>query len=268
MEREYVQLHRDSTVGTLTMSPSLKEGKLVWEDSPLVRAVEKGYVLMVDEADKAPVEVTSVLKSLVEDEEMLLADGRRIVNKNHIDSGKKGIITIHDNFRMIVLANRPGFPFLGNNFFRDVGDLFPTHTINNPDEKSEILLLSKYGPSVKKGVIHSLAAAFADLRSEVQAGRMQYPYSTREAVAVVKHLEQYSTDGVSTALEDVLSFDAFDNVARNQLANIFHRHGIPVRKNPLEYDEEENGGVERLTVHLAQKQDIGDAKKMSEWVVE
>ena len=129
MEREYVQLHRDSTVGTLTMSPSLKEGKLVWEDSPLVRAVEKGYVLMVDEADKAPVEVTSVLKSLVEDEEMLLADGRRIVNKSHIDSGKKGIITIHDNFRMIVLANRPGFPFLGNNFFRDVGDLFPTHTV-------------------------------------------------------------------------------------------------------------------------------------------
>ena len=121
---------------------------------------------------------------------------------------------------------------------------------------------------MKKGVIHSLAAAFADLRSEVQAGRMQYPYSTREAVAVVKHLEQYSTDGVSTALEDVLSFDAFDNVARNQLSNIFHRHGIPVRKNPLEYDEEENGGVERLTVHLAQKQDIGDAKKMSEWVVE
>ena len=80
-EREYVQLHRDSTVGTLTLTPSLQEGKLVWEDSPLVRAVKKGYVLMVDEADKAPVEVTSVLKSLVEDEEMLLADGRRIVNK-------------------------------------------------------------------------------------------------------------------------------------------------------------------------------------------
>ena len=33
-----------------------------WEDSPLVRAVREGRVLMVDEADKAPVEVVGILK--------------------------------------------------------------------------------------------------------------------------------------------------------------------------------------------------------------
>lgn len=28
---------------------------------------------------------------------------------------------MHPDFRMIVLANRPGFPFLGNDFFQAVG---------------------------------------------------------------------------------------------------------------------------------------------------
>lgn len=169
---------------------------------------------------------------------------------------------------MIVLANRPGFPFLGNNFFRDVGDLFPTHTIDNPDEESERVLLSKYGPTVKPGIIRSLASAFSELRSETQAGRMQYPYSTREAVAVVRHLELYGDDGVATALEDVLSFDAFDSVLRSQLTKIFKRHGIPIHSNPFN-NGEGNGGVggEKLTVNIAQRKEIQGATKVGTWKV-
>lgn len=30
-EREYIQLHRDTTVQTLTLFPSIIQGKLVWE---------------------------------------------------------------------------------------------------------------------------------------------------------------------------------------------------------------------------------------------
>lgn len=37
-------------------------GVVVWEDSALVRAAREGRVLVVDEADKAPVEVVSILK--------------------------------------------------------------------------------------------------------------------------------------------------------------------------------------------------------------
>ena len=36
-EREYMQLHRDTTVAALTQTPTLIDGELVWEDSPLVR---------------------------------------------------------------------------------------------------------------------------------------------------------------------------------------------------------------------------------------
>ena len=31
---------------------------------------------------------------------------------------------MHPKFQMMVLANRPGFPFLGNDFFREIGDVF------------------------------------------------------------------------------------------------------------------------------------------------
>lgn len=40
-----------------------------------------GTILVIDEADKAPTYVTAVLKSLVEDGQMVLGDGRRIVSK-------------------------------------------------------------------------------------------------------------------------------------------------------------------------------------------
>ena len=33
----------------------------------------------------------------------------------------ENVIRAHPDFRMIVLANRPGFPFLGNDFFGSLG---------------------------------------------------------------------------------------------------------------------------------------------------
>lgn len=60
--REYIQLHRDTTVQTLTLQPMVKDGKVVYEDSPLVQAAKLGHVLVIDEADKAPTHVTCILK--------------------------------------------------------------------------------------------------------------------------------------------------------------------------------------------------------------
>lgn len=60
--REYIQLHRDTTVQTLTLQTMVRDGKVVYEDSPLVQAVKLGHVLVVDEADKAPTHVTCILK--------------------------------------------------------------------------------------------------------------------------------------------------------------------------------------------------------------
>lgn len=45
-----------------------------------VKAAKLGHILVIDEADKAPTNVTSILKTLVESGEMILADGRRIIS--------------------------------------------------------------------------------------------------------------------------------------------------------------------------------------------
>lgn len=73
---------RDTTVQSLTVQPTVKDGTIVYEDSPLVRAVRLGHALVVDEADKAPTHVTCVLKNLLESGRATLADGRKIVSGN------------------------------------------------------------------------------------------------------------------------------------------------------------------------------------------
>ena len=85
-EREYMQLHRDTTLHSLTVVPNLVDGRLVYEDSRLVRAVKHGRILVVDEADKAPLEVVALLKGLLEDGEMLLGDGRRLLSPERVST--------------------------------------------------------------------------------------------------------------------------------------------------------------------------------------
>lgn len=53
---------RDTTVQSLTLQTTVKDGVVVYEDSPLVQAVKTGHTLVVDEADKAPTHVTCILK--------------------------------------------------------------------------------------------------------------------------------------------------------------------------------------------------------------
>lgn len=52
LEREYIQLHRDTSLQSLTLTPSLEQGRIEWHDSPLVRGMLQGRVVVIDEADK------------------------------------------------------------------------------------------------------------------------------------------------------------------------------------------------------------------------
>ncbi|XP_014486715.1 PREDICTED: von Willebrand factor A domain-containing protein 8 [Dinoponera quadriceps] len=231
--REYIQLHRDTTVQTLTLQPMVRDGRVVYEDSPLVQAVKLGHVLVVDEADKAPTHVTCILKTLVESGEMILSDGRRIVpRRDDGDAPRANIIPVHPDFRMIVLANRPGFPFLGNDFFGALGDLFSTHSVDNPSTRSEIHLLRQYGPHVDELVINKLVRAFGELRSMADQGLVAYPYSTREVVNVVKHLEKFPNEPLGNVVRNVFDFDRYSQEVFDTLVTVLHKHGIPVGTSP------------------------------------
>ena len=89
-----------------------------------------------------------VLKALVEDGQMLLADGRRLVAPALMPPGGDGdgdgdpnVIPIHPAFKLFVLANRPGYPFLGNDLFREAGDCFSVHIVANPPPDSQVAML-------------------------------------------------------------------------------------------------------------------------------
>ncbi|CAE7033917.1 VWA8 [Symbiodinium natans] len=222
-----MQLHRDTTVSQLTVTPVVSDGRLYHEDSPLVRAAQFGRALVLDEADKAPLEVVVILKSLIEDGQLALPDGRRLATATEATAGEGGSTTlqVHPEFRMFVLANRPGFPFLGNDLLREA-DVFSVFCLDNPDATSELQLARAVGPNVPDGLLRTLVALFADLRLALEDGRLQYPYSARELLAVIRHLERFHNEPLEEALSSVLAFDRFDASLREALRPILERRGV------------------------------------------
>ncbi|CAE7027981.1 unnamed protein product [Symbiodinium natans] len=253
LEREYLQLHRDTTVQSLTIQPMLQNGVVVYQDSPLVSAVRYGRVLVVDEADKAPLEVVCILKSLAEDGEFTLGDGRTIMKPERMPEqlsqlNDPDFLPIAEGFRMIVLANRPGYPFLGNDFYRECGDVFASHAIDNPDVTSEVELLRSYGPSVPQEQLVRLLGLFAELRRLVEEGLLSYPYSTRELVRVVRHLESFPDYPVEEVFADIFEFDWHDSKLRETLSGVLSgcgfkfdptaksvKHGDPNKRLPKDF---------------------------------
>ncbi|XP_035460202.2 von Willebrand factor A domain-containing protein 8 [Scophthalmus maximus] len=230
--REYLQLHRDTTVQTLTLQPSVRDGIITYEDSPLVKAVKLGHILVIDEADKAPTNVTCILKTLVESGEMILADGRRIISDPREAQGRPNTVVMHPDFRMLVLANRPGFPFLGNDFFGALGDIFSCHAVDNPKPQAELAMLKRYGPDVPDATLRKLVAAFGELRSMADQGTITYPYSTREVVNIVKHLQKFPGEGLANVVRNVFDFDSYNKDTREVLIEALHKHGIPIGAKP------------------------------------
>ncbi|KAG1945294.1 von Willebrand factor A domain-containing protein 8 [Pimephales promelas] len=252
--REYLQLHRDTTVQTLTLQPSVRDGVIIYEDSPLVKAVKMGHILVIDEADKAPTNVTCILKTLVESGEMILADGRRIVSDPLEAAGRPNAIPMHPDFRMIVLANRPGFPFLGNDFFGALGDIFSCHAVDNPKPQAEFAMLKQYGPGVPDAVLQKLVAAFGELRAMADQGTITYPYSTREVVNIVKHLQKFPDEGLANVVRNVFDFDSYNKDTREVLITALHKHGIPI-------------GAKPTSVYLAKELPLPDCKMAGYWAI-
>ena len=186
---------------------------------------------------------------------MLLADGRRILSPGvHTQAPESEIICLHPDFRMIVLANRPGFPFLGNDFFASLGDVFGVHAVENPSLESELQLLRNYGPNVPEAILRQLVQSFSQLRSMADQGQLTYPYSTREVINIVKHLERYPKDGIVRVVSNVFDFDAYNPEAKEIITRVFHQHGIPL-------------GASIDNVALAQELPLSDPVSGGRWQI-
>ncbi|CAF3738770.1 unnamed protein product [Rotaria sordida] len=253
LPREYIQLHRDTTVQSLTIQASIINGRIIYEDSPLIKAIKEGSIAVIDEADKAPTNVTGILKSLIESGSMFLSDGRRVYPKdtgNITTIPSNMIIRTHPNFRMIVLANRPGFPFLGN----DLGDHFSTFPILNPPRESEIILLQNFGPNIERKKLEQLVDVFTELRQLSIDGIISYPYSLRELVSIVKHLNMFPNDSLADVIRNVFDLDNYNTDIIDRLRSILHRYGIPFH-------------TENRTVNLAINHPLKLISKQETWPI-
>ncbi|EPQ51988.1 hypothetical protein GLOTRDRAFT_132574 [Gloeophyllum trabeum ATCC 11539] len=228
--REYVQLHRDTTVNQLMFQTSLEGGVLKFTDSPLLRAIIHGRVIIVDEADKAPEHVVAIFKSLASHGELTLSDGRRVRPTRERDND----IVVNPNFRLVLLANRPGYPFLGNHFLQVLGDSFSCHSLSNPDAESERKLLSDLAPELEPEVLRRLVFAFQDLRRGYEDGSLTYPYSLRELINIVRHMRAYPNDSLEDTLRNVFDFDVYKRETIDKLADILEHHGLAVKQLGLE----------------------------------
>lgn len=50
-------------------------------------------------------------------------------------------------------------------------------------------MLRQYGPDVPEAILEKLVLSFGELRDMADQGLIAYPYSTREVVNMVKHLQ-------------------------------------------------------------------------------
>ena len=107
----------------------------------------------------------------------------------HAAEADDDTLWIDDAFRMIVLANRPGRPFQGNDFYRECGDAFASFGVDNPEVRSEVAMLKAYAPAVPDALVTKLSTTFGKLRDLAESpqaweqrdeARLAYPYSARE----------------------------------------------------------------------------------------
>ena len=63
-------------------------------------------------------------------------------------------------------------------------------------------MLRQYGPDVPDHLLKKLVAAFSELREMADEGLIAYPYSTREVVSIVKHLQVRNSVEYVTCVTD------------------------------------------------------------------
>ncbi|KAH9160345.1 hypothetical protein EDB89DRAFT_2081954 [Lactarius sanguifluus] len=143
--------------------------------------------------------------------ELTLSDGRRLARVVE----REGDLPIHPRFRLILLANRPGYPFLGNHFMQVLGDNFSCHAISNPDLESERKLLTQLAPELSEDLIVRLIGAFHGLRQSYEGGTLSYPYSLRG----IPRRELDDT------LRNVFDFDVYRIETTEKLDEILRKHG-------------------------------------------
>lgn len=124
------------------------------------------------------------------------------------------------------------FKIIINHLINNLGDVFSCHVVDNPSQDSETQLLKSYGPDVSSEVVSQVIAAFGELRELFDKNLVSYPYSTREAVNIIKHLQKYPQDTLLDSIRNVFDFDCYSNEAKEVITNVLNKHKLPLNLSP------------------------------------
>lgn len=188
---ETVFLYADMTARDLLQRRTTgPRGETVWVATPLVSAVARGGLVVLDGLHRLPPGTSSILLRLLEDGEITLFDGTRFVKATHYASllahgashaelARRRVFRVHEAFRCLALATPPergSGEWLGTELMH----LFDFHDLESygatsyaaPGHMSDLLL--REVPSLGAAVASSLAAAAAALearrREEIREG--------------------------------------------------------------------------------------------------
>lgn len=114
-----------------------------------------------------------------------------------------------------------------------LGDAFSCQAVANPDSSSEeAVLLQLAAEQVDPTLIRGLVNAFSELRRQFDAGTIQYPYSLRELIALVRHLKAYGHDeeALEGALRNIFDFEVLNLSAIEILYDVLRKNGLMVER--------------------------------------
>lgn len=169
---------KETTVDDFVGCYEARDGSTIWMDGPLVQAMEKGHIFILDDAPKMPADCTNIMLPIMEHGGTLIitANGGRAVKP-------------HPNFRVVLTGNTAGFGDDTGTYAADqvqdaalIDRADFCFMVTWPDMKSEKALIKKRTGITAK--LAGLMAKFArDARAARDNGQLTYPVTMRQTHA-------------------------------------------------------------------------------------
>jgi midasin (ATPase involved in ribosome maturation) len=239
-----IHLYRDITARDLLQRRNTRiDGSTYWEDSPLVEAAKKGNLVVLEGMHWISSEVLSGVASLLEDREMPLPDGSRLVkpktyerimaelNFSDQDMRERGIFCVHPAFRIIGTAIHGSTE--SDWFSEEVGGFFRVLQVGSMtiNEERQLLPLQSDCPESKLDKIMRFAEKFRTLSSSTSQESVlskSISLSTRQLIRISKRAAFPNSD-LYTLIHSACLSPFLPHLARSALDEILLDVGIRKR---------------------------------------
>jgi MoxR-like ATPase len=237
-------------------------GETCWEESPLIEAARKGHVCILDGIEKLRPDVLASLSSIVNDRELWLPDGRRLVRGDSTttttttEDVDPRLVAIHPSFRLIALAStsQTNTSWLSE----DVISMFSTILIPVPSRNCTKAILSSATKLLEIQDSEKVVASMLEFRDalteEVASDCGVAPLSTRNMIRVMRLLSSHSTSqpyyGLYEALCSVLIADLLPPTQFAALDSLLQRLGITQKSAKRRMASEPNSQQQELDISV------------------